>query len=98
MDAIERDINEAEATVTRLRAELAQAERDRDALYIERSTEKYGIKIGDKVKNGTRVGIVESIFPNAYRNARPNLFVYLFKQDGTVSKRITTFFDWEKVT
>ena len=96
----EQEIKEAEAAVEAATEAASQAHGRLNNLYIRRSTEKYGIEIGMKVreKRKERVVLVTSIRPDSYSSHKPWLYGKKIKKDGTPGDQIVTVFgDWEIV-
>ena len=93
-----------EDEIKALEVELAEADRVRremqqrlNDLYIRRSTEKFGIQAGMRVRNRGNEYLVESIRPDSYAASKPWLYGRKIKKDGTPGEREVTIFSWSGV-
>lgn len=97
---IEQEIKDAEAALEAATNAANDAHTKLIALYVRRSEEKFGIKIGDRVRetrSTKREGIVTSIRPDSWGNSKPWVYGLQIKKDGATGNREITFYDWELV-
>lgn len=94
----EDEIREAEARQKSAAAAAIEAKKHLDALYIRRSTETYGIKVGMRVRSRGSEFIVDEIKAYSWNN-KPWLRGRKIKNDGTPgARRQHIYSDWEIVT
>jgi hypothetical protein len=94
----DEQIEEAERAYEAARDTADAAKERLDALYVQRSTELFGIEVGMRVRDQKdREFIVEGVRPQSY-GGKPWLYVRKITKDGKPSERLQSIYsDWQIV-